>query len=149
ADNGHELAVLDDRDVPDAPLGHLCREVAHLVLGGAGVHVRGHDRADRFLEHCHAQAVQPPDDVTLGDDALDCLVPAGDDHGTDAVVGQEGEQVCHRVVRGDGDDIRALVAQNIRDLHASTLVLPRAQWKTSPYGGSAIDPGGAVPRGCP
>src|SRR5262245_40212325 len=114
ADDAGQLAVGDDRDVPDPAFGHHDAQLVHVRVRVGRGHVAGHDRADRPVED-GLVLVETAYDVALADDAVDGLTVTTDDDGADVVLGQMPEQLAHGRVRSDGHHVLAGLAREYVD----------------------------------
>src|SRR3989442_196279 len=119
ADQAGKLAVDNDRDVPDPAVGHQPHQVVDVLVRTAGGDLRRHDRADPDLARVR-RTVPEPHDVALGDDAVHRHSVRADHDRTDVAFGQQREKFGDSGFWGDGDDLVALTAQYVIDLHGAS-----------------------------
>src|SRR5262249_39634383 len=116
-DDADQLALGHHRHVTEPAPGHDLHEIVHRVVGSAGLHDLGHDRADDVVDD-GAVVVEVAYDVALAHDAVDGLSGGADDQGADVVLGQAGDEFSHTGVRGDGDHANfGLGPEHCGDLH--------------------------------
>ena len=126
-DDADEPALVHDREVADASLGHGVADRLQVVVGDADHHVTGHQLGDRAAEELLV-AGGGAHDVALGEDADRPPGLVHDDHGPDVVLGQQREGLADRLLRTDGDHPDALAGQDVRDVHGASSQL---EWAVS------------------
>src|ERR1700730_15450269 len=117
ADDAAQPPVGHDREMADAPVGHLGHQFADRVAGLAGDDVAGHDPADRERQEIGGLLGKRDHDIALRQDAIDAIAVLADDDRADPLPVQHVDRVADRRVRPDRRDPIALVAQDRLDIH--------------------------------
>ena len=122
ADDAHQAAVVDHRDVADAALGHELHELVDRRPQTAGGQLGAHEIADGAFESAGAIGGERSHNIALGDDARHIVPPVGHHQGPDVVLLQNGYSLTDGDVAGDGHDVCALVLENVLDQHLGHLL---------------------------
>jgi hypothetical protein len=119
-----QLVGLQDRQVPDALLGHEVHDVAQVVARQADNQVFGHDGPYRRRGTVRADARKFPDDVALGEDTDRFVVGVDHQQHANAMLSEQAAGVEQRFVLSHRDDVPTFGAKNVLDFHDS---LPHSQ----------------------
>ena len=99
ADNRHQFAIHNDRNVTDSVLGHDPGKLVEAILGGTCLHIAGHDHGNALVQHPDPIGMQMAHHITLADDARHSRAVIADHHSTDMVLLQGFEEPPDRRIR--------------------------------------------------